>query len=127
MPFVATQGFSCRVGDTVAALRLHGVFATQEAADAAAQRLASEQPDVPSYVVDRCWRWLQIHDPVAPDAALETAEVDAPENNDPRSGRMGSVCVGRSAPRSTPAPNCVGRHHRSIGTRRMHQPRRTPP
>lgn len=93
MPFIAVHACQ-KPGDepVAAAVRLHGIFPTHEAADASARRLAAEQLDVQSYVVDQCGRWLRVSRPEDPDSATEVAEVEAPENDDPQSGKMGSVC-----------------------------------
>lgn len=90
MSYVAVSG--ARLSDPGAGVRVHGYYGSQDAADGAARRLATEQPDIDTYVIDVCQRWIVVRNPVAPDASMEASEVDAPENTDPGSGRMGSVC-----------------------------------
>lgn len=94
MPYIAVHGDGGEFTEAVAAVCIHGFFPSQDAADAAAAHLANDgsQPDVHAYIVDRCGRWLPVRTPDAPEAAEETAEIKAPENDDPKRGKMGSVC-----------------------------------
>ena len=80
------------------AIRVHGFYSTITEAQAASRALASEQVDVDAYVIDHCGRWMRVRPPADRNAAQESEEISAPENMDPGSGRMGSVCdVRRSA------------------------------
>ena len=54
-------------------------------------QLSGKQPEVQSYIMDDCYRWIAVKEPVAGTAA-EEEEIRAPENEDQENGRMGSVC-----------------------------------
>ena len=97
------NGNGVPVMDNTAAVRVHGIFSSVKEASERVHELAREQPDVQTYIIERCMQWFPVQDPVK-GSALEEEEIQAPQNNDRDNGRMGSVCDLRSAP-AEPTPN----------------------
>jgi hypothetical protein len=87
--------------DTVSAVRIHGFFPSMKQAQEQVHRLAAEQLDVHSYIIEECMHWFPVQDPVK-GSALEEEEIQAPENEDRESGRMGSVCELKKHERRNP-------------------------
>ena len=77
--------------DPVAAVQIHGFFATMRDAQDTIQQLALKQTDVQAYIVDECRHWLPVQEPDN-GSGVEEEEIRAPENDDKGSGKMGSVC-----------------------------------
>jgi hypothetical protein len=94
--------FACEdmpVGETLAAVRVHGFFNTMKEARQSIEEFASEQSDVQSYIIEECMHWLTVEEPVK-GTGVEEEEIRAPENDDRENGRMGSVCDLRRSPQT---------------------------
>lgn len=77
--------------EPLAAMRLHGFYNTLNEAQQSVKAMAAEQVDVRSYIIEQCMRWIMVQEPTK-GSALEEEEIQAPENEDRDSGKMGSVC-----------------------------------
>ena len=72
------------------ALCIHGFFHDMKEAKAKIEQYAADQPDVQSYIVEECGKWIPISEPVN-GSGVEEEEIRAPENDDSQNGRMGSM------------------------------------
>ena len=73
------------------AICVHGFFANMPSAREYVVQLSAQQPEVQSYIIDDCYRWIAVQEPVS-GTAIEEEEINAPENEDEENGKMGSVC-----------------------------------
>lgn len=93
---------------TAAALCVHGIYRSVAEARQAVGDLARDQEDVPTYVIDDTQRWLPVLEPLEGSRVSgELEEIACTENEDPSSGRTGSVCNVRRSNRPDPPPNAA--------------------
>ena len=57
-------------GTDAAAVCVHGFFSDVHAARERVVQLAAQQPDVQSYIIDDCNRWLCVQEPVSGNSVL---------------------------------------------------------